>query len=395
MDNNKRMRRTKDSIGFWFKPLSSGNKTIYLRIPSKERKNVYQFENLGLYLIPENTTADKRQNKKTLKEAEMIRVQRTAEYINGKILKKSNNQKNMLLLDWMDKFAKKKEILGQSKSNAVTVNNVKLHLMRFTKLKTTIGQIDKDFCEDFLLYLANGNTIGTDNPKTGQHHEKAMARSTARLYFNTFVTALNEAVREGIIDDNPANKLKREEKRPIRTERSNRGYLEIDEVKALILSPCYNEQIKKAFLFACFCGLRLSDIKDLRWSDIKKKEDGYIISKIQIKTRQEITIPLSSNALRWLPDRKEAGDNNFVFDLPSHFTINRVVKKWAKDTGITKNVTFHISRHTFATTLLTLGADIYTTSKLLGHQNIRTTQIYAEIVDKKKQEAVTLMDNMF
>lgn len=394
MDENKKTRRSRDSIGFWFKPLSSGNKTIYLRIPMKDR-DAYQFENLGLYLVPENTVAAKKQNKKTLKKAETIRVQRTVEYLNGKVTKKPDKQRNVLLIDWMDEFAKRKRTLGQSKSNAVTVNNVKLHLMKFTKRKTTIRQVDKDFCENFLLYLANGKTIGTDNPKTGQHHEKPMAKSTARLYFNTFVTALNEAVREGFIDDNPANRLKREEKRPIRTEGNNRGHLDIDEVKSLVLSPCSNEQVKKAFLFACFCGLRLSDIKDLRWKDIKKKKDGYVISKIQIKTRQEINLPLSSNALKWLPEKKNKNDRRTVFDLPSHFTINRIVKRWAKDTGINKNVTFHISRHTFATTLLTLGADIYTTSKLLGHQNIRTTQIYAEIVDKKKQEAVTLMDTMF
>lgn len=87
--------------------------------------------------------------------------------------------------------------------------------------------------------------------------------------------------------------------------------------------------------------------------------------------------------------------DGFVFDLPNYFTINRCVKKWAKDAEIKKDVTFHIARHTFATTLLTLGADIYTTSKLLGHQNIRTTQIYAEVVNKKKVEAVNLLDNVF
>ena len=71
------------------------------------------------------------------------------------------------------------------------------------------------------------------------------------------------------------------------------------------------------------------------------------------------------------------------------------MKKWAKGAEIEKNVTFHLSRHTFATTLLTLGADIYTTSKLMGHKNLRTTQIYAEVVNKKKVEAVNLMDKVF
>ena len=161
-------------------------------------------------------------------------------------------------------------------------------------------------------------------------------------------------------------------------------------------TPSNDEQTKMAFLFACFCGLRLSDIKDLKWQDIKYNADGgAVVSKIQVKTRQSIVVPLSANALEWLPDRGKAKDKDAVFDLHSHFSINRSVKKWAKDAQIEKNVTFHLSRHTFATTLLTLGADIYTTSKLLGHQNLRTTQIYAEVVSKKKVEAVNLMDNVF
>ena len=151
-----------------------------------------------------------------------------------------------------------------------------------------------------------------------------------------------------------------------------------------------------AFLFACFCGLRLSDVKDMKWKDIKFDADGgAVVSKVQVKTRQSIVVPLYANALMWLPDRGKAKDNEPVYDLPTHFTINRSVKKWAKDAQIEKNVTFHLSRHTFATILLTLGADIYTTSKLLGHKNLRTTQIYAEVVNKKKAEAVNLMDSVF
>lgn len=166
-------------------------------------------------------------------------------------------------------------------------------------------------------------------------------------------------------------------------------------MKALCETPCSDEQIKRAFLFSCFSGLRISDIKTLKWGDLKANSDGMAIEKLQVKTKQQITIPLSANALEWLPDRGAGKDGGLVFVLPSYFTINRGVKKWAMDAGIKKDVTFHIARHTFATTLLSLGADIYTTSKLLGHKNLRTTQIYAEVVNKKKVEAVNLFDKVF
>ncbi len=114
------------------------------------------------------------------------------------------------------------------------------------------------------------------------------------------------------------------------------------------------------------------------------------------KTSAPLYLPLSNQALKWMPERGDAADDDLVFaTLPRESGILPVIKKWAKDAGIAKNVNFHTSRHTFATMLLTLGADIYTVSKLLGHTNVKTTQIYAKIVNKKKDDAVSLVDNIF
>ena len=399
MARTKKTPKAKEPVKVWLKPLRNGNKAIYLRCyVANTGSKGYKYENLGMYLVPEVDAATKNQNKNTLLAVEAIKAQRIIDAANGKAsIKKADRTKKTLLVDWMQHYADKKAKLGQSKSNAVTINNVLLHLIKYKGAKITMAQVDKAYCEGFVLYLANGKTIGTGKPeKSGEHKEKPIANSTARLYFNTFITALNEAVRDGVIDKNPTTQLKKEEKKPLKRSGNDRGFLEIEEVKQLVDTPCNDDQIKKAFLFACFCGLRLSDIKDLKWEDIKKSaDDSVAINKIQVKTRQSITIPLSANALEWMPERNKAKDADYVYNLPSHFTINRSVKKWAKAAHIEKNVTFHISRHTFATTLLTLGADIYTTSKLLGHQNLRTTQIYAEVVNKKKVEAINLLNNIF
>lgn len=394
-----RKAKAKEPVKVWFKALRNGNKAIYLRsYVANTGSKGYKYENLGMYLVPEVNAATKNQNKNTLLAVEAIKAQRIIDAANGKAsIKKADRTKKTLLVDWLKHYAAVKAKLGQSKSNAVTINNVLLHLIKYKGDGITMAQVNKAYCEGFVLYLATGKTIGTGKPKNvGEHKEKPIAASTARLYFNTFVTALNEAVRDGVIDKNPTAQLKKEEKKPLKRSGNDRGYLEIEEVKKLMKTPCNDEQIKMAFLFACFCGLRLSDIKDLKWQDVKYDADGKaMVSKIQVKTRQSIVVPLSANALKWMPNRINAKEQDAVFDLPTHFTINRSVKKWAKDAEIKKNVTFHLSRHTFATTLLTMGADIYTTSKLLGHQNLRTTQIYAEVVSKKKAEAVNLMDNVF
>ena len=395
----KKTIKAKEPIRFRFKSLKNGNKSIYLvtYAPEADANLHYSYEHLKLFLVPEVDAAAKVQNINTMQAANAIKAQRLIDYANGKAGLKTKRRlaKNLLLIDWIKKYRDEKQKLGQSKSNAVTINNVLLHLIKYKGDKVTMAQVTKEYCKGFVLYLANGKTIGTDKPTFGQHHEKPMAKSTARLYFNTFVTALNEAVREGVLEMNPTAKLKKEEKKPIQRGSAQRGFLEVEEVKALANTPCPDTTVKMAFLFSCFCGLRISDIKTLKWGEIKSRSDGWVIEKLQVKTQQAINVPLSANALEWLPDRGQAKDESLVFALPSYFTINRYVKRWAKEAEIKKDVTFHIARHTFATTLLTLGADIYTTSKLLGHQNLRTTQIYAEVVNKKKVEAVNLLDKVF
>jgi integrase len=112
------------------------------------------------------------------------------------------------------------------------------------------------------------------------------------------------------------------------------------------------------------------------------------------KTEKPVIIPLSEEAKRWLPDPK--GFNVPFFDIPTTGTvIGRALRKWAEAAGIDKHLSFHCSRHTFGTMMLTLGADLYTTSKLLGHTDVKMTQVYAKIINRKKDEAVNLVNGLF
>ena len=113
------------------------------------------------------------------------------------------------------------------------------------------------------------------------------------------------------------------------------------------------------------------------------------------KTKEPLYLPISEQAQKFMPNRGTASIDSKIFNLPTGQCCNDNIDKWAKAAGITKKVTFHVARHTFATMMLTLGADLYTTSKLLGHTNILTTQIYAKIINKKKDEAVNLTNGIF
>ncbi len=87
-------------------------------------------------------------------------------------------------------------------------------------------------------------------------------------------------------------------------------------------------------------------------------------------------------------------DNVFV-GMPNMGNIGSCIKYWAKRADINKHVSFHTARHTFGTMMLTLGVDLYTVSKLMGHRSVRSTQIYAKIIDQRKDDAVNLVDNAF
>lgn len=219
-----------------------------------------------------------------------------------------------------------------------------------------------------------------------------MAKVTTAGYFRCLNCALNAAVKEEIIPVNPITKISSEDR--IKIPESPREYLTIDEVKKMVNTPCRNNTVKCAYLFSCLCGLRLSDVKALTWGDLNKDGEQWRVSVLMKKTQKNLYLPLSPEALKWLPERGTAEDNTPVFGLPSEARISLILKKWAQDAKINKRVTFHTARHTNATMLLTLGADVYTVSKLLGHTQIKTTQIYAKIVDKKKDDAVNLIPNL-
>lgn len=220
---------------------------------------------------------------------------------------------------------------------------------------------------------------------------KPIAASTRNTYYQIFNGALNAAVRAKRLLRNPFNEMEKSEK-PKMPE-SVRSYMTIEEVRSLIATPMDNERVKSAYLFSCFCGLRISDVKKLKWKDVFLDHGQYRLAVAMQKTKEPIYLPLSNEALKWMPERGDkTGDDN-VFDLPS--TVNTLIKPWAKAAGISKQFTFHTARHTFATMMLTLGADLYTVSKLLGHTSVRMTQVYAKIVNKKKDDAVNLTNGLF
>jgi len=392
MARTKKQLKAKEPIALRQKPLSKGGYSLYLDI-YQNGKRTYEF--LKLYLVPETDEAATSQNQNTIKVANAIKAKRVIEIANGKAgIAKDATFGKMLLLDWLDEYKAGK----YGKQNSLTIGRLKKHISIYSNGKAVMMQdVDEAFCKGFIAYLAD-KACGLYRGKEGNEVKgKRICKNTASLYFVHFASAMNEAVRRKIIASNPTKFLSKEDKKPIKSPKPQRGYLTLDEVKALIATDVKQRQTKQAFLFAVFCGLRISDIRALKWGDLANDGKQWRASVLMQKTKERLELPLSDEAMKWMPERGGASASALVFDkLPKNsLGLNRVIKEWAKRAGIEKDICFHVSRHTFATLLLTLGEDLYTTSKLLGHTNLGTTQIYADIVSQKKANAVNVLGKAF
>lgn len=362
--------------------LSNGNETIYLDIiVDGKRKQEY----LKLYLLAGDSREIKNRNRETMSLANAVKAKRIVEIQNGRFDFENKDKSDIPFIEWM------KNVLDGSRdiksdNYCGTIKSVIMHLenyMKNGKKKVTLGDIDAKFVTGFIRYMRI----------TPTYRGVPLGPVTIYTYYINLCIALNKAVKAGLINKNPCDLVPFEEK-PKRPE-TYREYLTLEEVKKMIDTECKDVRVKRLFLFSCFTGLRYKDIFLLRWKNIIKIEEGvYQMEVIQQKTKRPVTIPLSENAMRWLPERYMDGEENRIFQMPETSCAYDYLHDWSKKAGITKNVTFHVARHTYATLLLYYGADLYTVSKLLGHTNVRTTQIYAKVMDESKRKAVNLIPNI-
>lgn len=386
MGRPKKQVKFKEPVRLREKTIKGGNRSLYLDIYNK---GVRKYEYLKLYLVPETSLEAKERNKETMKIAEQVKAERIiALQSRGMSEWDSIKKSSMPLVVWMEKeYEHPARVLSPSTQNwrKQTRLMVANFLDTIHKPTLALGDVDKTICRGFISFLRTA-----ENRTTG---EGTISGTTAHQYMTELGTALNYAVREGYINKNPLRDIPAKEKIP--RDDKEREFLTIEELKKLINTPWAREDVRVAFLFSCFTGLRLGDIKKFSAQHIYKSADGsmeYICMDMN-KTKHDVIIPLSDEAKKWLPESK--GKDVPYFTLPCDSTIGWNLDKWTEKAGIEKHITFHCARHTFATMMLTLQSDIYTTSKLLGHKHVQTTEIYAKVIDKKKVESMNLLDNMF
>lgn len=352
--------------------------SLYLEYYKGSRKSdegkilpIREYEHLGIYLHNKpSTPLQKQENKQNLELAKNIKSKREIDIKNNEFGFLTNTKLNSNFLQYFNKLT---EDRLSSIGNYGNWDSTLKHLNQYTNKRVLFKDIDESFCEGFKDYLTN---------KVKKNNGESLSSSSVSSYFNKFRASLKQAVKDKIILYNPSVNVKIP-----KVKEKEREYLSIEELKQLEKVECRYEVLKRAFLFSCLTGLRWSDIHKLKWKEVHFTNKIGRVHYYQQKTKNLEYLDISEEALSYLGEK--SNDENKPFEgLKYSSYFNVALTQWMLKAGITKHITFHCARHTHATLLLTNGVDIYTVSKLLGHKEIKTTQIYARIIDEKKKEAV-------
>lgn len=302
----------------------------------------------------------------------------------------------MLLTDYVEKVAK--GCLERSGGNKhgyyYQMLGLNEHLVLFRGENIKLKDVNEDFIRDFIQYMRTAvNLVYHRFEDKSKWKDVPITDYTRhRLYANLHYV-IRKAIKEKLISSDPFDNIDRAEKPKV--PESAREYLTAAEVKKLMDTDCENDQLKRAFLFCCFVALRFSDVCRLTWGNIVKDEAGECVSMTMKKTKHPVKAYISDVAKSFLPERGDAKDSECIFTLPRNDYANYAIAEWAKAAGITKHVTFHVSRHTSATMLLNLDVPLEVVSKQLGHTHNSTTEIYAKVLAKTQATAITKQDSLF
>lgn len=358
------MKKT-ELVSLRSRAMTGGGSTLYL---DYTLHGIRKREFLRLYIVPEMDKISKIRNAETWKTAKAICAQRVLDLQRGEAGLPTRKE-DKLVTEYLDErinYYRSQGKVGYS----VLIGNLKAWLVRWGGRITLRTTTDKDILS-FIRFAG-----------------KSLGPNTLYETYNMLKTQFRAAQRERLINDNPFNYIAPAD-RPHKVE-SEREFLTLEELRTLAATKIKSSVVREMFLFSCLTGLRFSDVERLSWDMISRDGDSALLALRQHKTKNMVYIPLPQGVWAVLPKTKKHKGSVWPH-RPSRTAINQDIDNWVQRAGITKHISFHCGRHTYATLLLTNDTDLYTVSKLLGHTNISTTQIYAKIVDQKKVDAVSTL----
>ena len=350
------------------RPLKHGMLSYYLDYypgyRDQETMKTIRHEGLNIYIYANPKNERERNFNAVMSEkAEAIRCRRFESIVNDRY---DFFDRHKLKADFLEYYRK------QLRKHDQKWEFVYHHFYNFVHGKCTFEEIDIDLCNKFREYLLNAKQLRRDD---------RISKNSASGYWSTFRGLLKILYRNRLIKTNINDFLDK-----IETEDTPKDYLSVEELYKLAETPCKKPILKTAALFSCLTSLRISDILSLQWHEIVDfAAGGKCVHTITQKTKTEDIIPISDEALQLIGYSPEK--NGLVFKGLKRSWTQHPMKEWIREAGITKNITFHSYRRTYATLQGAAGTDIRTIQSNMAHKSITTTQRYMKVVDSNKREA--------
>ena len=350
------------------RPLKHGMLSYYLDYypgyRDQETMKTIRHEGLNIYIYANPKNERERNFNATMSEkAEAIRCRRFESIVNDRY---DFFDRHKLKADFLEYYRK------QLRKHDQKWEFVYHHFYNFVHGKCTFEEIDIDLCNKFREYLLNAKQLRRDD---------RISKNSASGYWSTFRGLLKILYRNRLIKTNINDFLDK-----IETEDTPKDYLSVEELYKLAETPCKKPILKTAALFSCLTSLRISDILSLQWHEIVDfAAGGKCVHTITQKTKTEDIIPISDEALQLIGYSPEK--TGLVFKGLKRSWTQHPMKEWIREAGITKNITFHSYRRTYATLQGAAGTDIRTIQSNMAHKSITTTQRYMKVVDSNKREA--------
>lgn len=330
-------------------------------------------------------------------------------YIGGKRWREStgltvtpNKEQNKIVMDMAEVLRSKREVSLIAVSNGLSDPELtKITVLEYVK-KAAAEKNKKHPLHKVVLWIEKiSPTLRMDalTPTWFENFQKTLQRETklspytCENYAASLRTLFKKAVRDGVLVKDPTLGVKH-----IPCPESIKEFLMPEDIRKLAAEPIggiLGADVKKAFLFACCTGLRISDLKSLKWGGVSFEKKT--LTKIQQKTKRAVYLPIKDEAIAFLhllaEENPNRTDEDFIFPhvATTGTNMNQYLIEWGKRAGVRQKIGWHLARHTHATLLLESGADLYTVQKLLGHTKISTTAQYTQVTDRKKKEAIDLL----
>ena len=352
--------------------------------PKFKVSHIRRKENLNLYLVANpRTPLERQQNKETLELAKKIRFekgQQLLESVEGYRLKKDRD------INFLDYF--------QSYIDSYTKKDIRMLDIALSRFKDFLKetpeynkfmkrikpeQITRDMVEAYTEYLQT-RSVGEG----------------AKSIYARFKKVIKYAVEHDVMAKNPCVGIVIK----VDDQQLKKDVLSMDEIQKLIDTHYEHENpnIRRAFIFCLYCGLRFCDVKDLTFKNVDYSNKLLRFEQNKTKghsAKSGVVIPLNDGLLKLIGEPTDSGNRDeVIFPLPTYEACLKAVGRWVKRAGIEKHISWHCARHSFAVNILNNGANIKTVASLLGHSGLKHTEKYTRAIDSLKQEAINSLPEL-